>query len=338
MKLLKKYKYWLSLMVFPLLVMTCMTIEDIIHPDDAQVNSDIDIIVKIKIDAETDGNSKLAFGILVPKSWNVANNATLTLTTVADFAANVVVDEPMTVIASGETNPSDAQPWASSLQSKFGVLDNTGPVEWVVFESNTTFQIHDNRPEQKVVNGTVKIRLRTGDRAVKYYMGYAFCGKAFGFDGEKYPDSPVVASKILEVTGGDDPLWDYTAEPQISYVPTTFGFGDIFAIKYNEPHSVVEGGLKGSETYLLGKVRYSENGITKEKNVDETSAKTLMEELGNMGQVTSWQKYIYPKDFFDLPEDATIIDIQVRFTNRNKSIVIVDNETEGDFIIEATCQ
>ena len=337
MKFLKKYKYWLSFMVLPLLVVTCMTIEDIIHPDDAQVNSEIEILVKIKIDAETDGNSKLAFGVLVPKSWNVANNAALTLTTTAAFAANVVVDEPMTVIAAGETNPSDAQPWSNSFQSKFGVLGNTGPVEWVVFESNTTFQIHDNRPDQKVVNGTIKIKVRTGDRAVKFFMGYTFCGKAFGFDNEKYPDDLVVASKILEVTGGDDPLWDYTAEPQISFVPTTFGFGDIFSIKYNEPHSVTEGGLKGSEAHLLGKVKYNENGIIKEKAIDGTSSKTLMEELGDMGQVTSWQKYIYPKDFFDLPGNAVIIDIQVYFTNRDKSVVIVDNETEDGFIIEPTC-
>jgi len=315
-----------------------MTIEDIIHPDNAQVNSDIDIIVKIKIDAETDGNSKLAFGILAPKSWNIAQNATLSLTTTADFAANVVIDEPMTTIAPGETNPSDAKPWSTSFQSKFGVLGNTGPVEWVLFESNTTFQINDTKPDQKVVNGTVKIRIHTGDRAVKLYMGYAFCGKAFGFDSEKYPDTPALGSKILEVTGGTESLWDYTAEPQISYVPATFGFGDIFSIKYNEPNSVTEGGLKGGDVYLLGKVQYNENWVLSEKSIDEISSKTLMERLGDGGDATSWQKYINPKDFFSLPKDAEIVSIQVHFTNQDKSIVIMNNETEEDFNVEATCQ
>jgi len=340
MKLSRKIKYGLSILFFAILVVNCMTFVDIIHPDDAKVNSDIEITVKIKIDAETDGNSKLAFGILVPKSWNVAQNSTLTLTTTAIYPANVVNNEPMTVIAAGETNPSDGQTWVASFQSKFGMLDNTGPVEWVVFESGTTFQIHDkaNGGDQKVVEGTVTIKIRTSKRAERFYMGYTFCGKAFGYNSEKYPNTPVVTSKILEVTGGSDPLWDYTAEPQISFVPTSFGFGDIFSIRYSEPNSVTEGGLKGGNVYLLGKVKYNENGTIREKVVDETNAKTLMELLGNMGDVTTWQKYIYPKDFFSLPKNAVILELKLYFSNQNKSITVLDNETEEGFNIVETCE
>jgi hypothetical protein len=337
MKLSKKIKFGLSLVLLAILVVDCMTIEEIIHPDNAQVNSDIDIAVKIKITAETDGNSKLAFGILVPKSWNVSQNSTLTLTTTANHTPNVVTDEPMTVMAAGEANPSDAQPWAASFQSKFGILGNTGPVEWVVFESGTTFQIHDQRPDQKVVEGTVKIRIHTGDRAVKFFMGYTFCGKAFGTSGDSYPDDPVIASKILEVSGGSDPLWDYTVEPPISFVPATFGFEDLFAVKYSEPNSMT-GGLKGGNVYLLGKVIYNEGGVIKEKTVDATGAKTLMEELGDMGAVTSWQKYIYAKDYFSLPKNVVVTELQLYFTNQTKSIIIQDNETEEGFVITETCE
>ncbi len=335
MKLLKKYG--LYLLALPLIVVACMTIEEIIHPDDAQVNSDIDIYVKIKHVAETDGNSKLAFGILVPKSWNVSKNASLTLTTVAGFAANAVTDEPMKVIST-EANPSDAQTWANSFQSKFGVLGNTGPMEWVVFESATTFQIHDGRDGQKQVEGTVHIRLHTGDRAVRFNMGYTFCGKAYGYHSEKYPSTGVLASKVLEVTGGDEPLWDYTADPAVSYVPATFGFNDIFSIRYNEPHSVTEGGMKGHQAYMLGKVIYEEDGVIKEKSVTEKSAKTLMEELGDLGKSTTWQKYIYPKDFFGLPKNAEVIEIQVHFESQDGSVVVLDNATEADFVITETCE
>lgn len=338
MKPMKKYMQLLLLLAVPFLAITCMTIEDVIHPDDAQVDSDINISVKIKIVAETDGNSKLAFGILVPKSWNVANNATLTLSTTAAFAGNAVTNEPMVLVGAGEKNPSDALPWASSFQSKIGILDNTGPVEWVVFKSATTFQINDNNPDQKEVNGTVNIKLHTGPRAIKFYMGYTFCGEAFGFNSEKYPDDYVKVAKILEVTGGDEPMMDFTADPAMSFVPATFGFGDIFSIRYNEPNYVTEGGLKGGDAYLVGKVVYEENGVEKEKVVDETSSKTLMEPLGDLGQVTSFQKYIYPKDFFDLPKDAVILGMQVHFTNKDKSIVILDNETNDDFVVEETCE
>lgn len=338
MKSIRRYKQLLLLMAVSFLVATCMTIEDIIHPDDAKVDSDINISVKIRIVAETDGNSKLAFGILVPKSWNIAKNASLTLSTTAGFAANVVTNELMTLVGAEEKNPTDNLPWASSFQSKIGVLENTGPVEWVVFKSATTFQINDNNPGQGEINGTVNIKIHTGDRAIKFFMGYTFCGEAFGFNNEKYPDEFVKASKVLEVTGGDEPMMDFTADPAISFVPATFGFGDIFSIKYNEPHYVTEGGLKGGEAYLAGKVTYEENGATKEKTIDEISSKTLMEELGDMGQVTSWQKYIYPKDFFGLSKDAVILSINVHFTNKDKSIIILDNETNDDFVIEETCE
>lgn len=338
MKPMKKYMHLLLLSALAFLAITCMTIEEVIHPDDAQVNSDINISVKIKIAAETDGNSKLAFAILVPKSWNVSQNASLFLSTTAGFAGNNVTNEPMVLVGAGEKNPSDGLPWASSFQSKIGVLENTGPVEWVVFKSATTFQINDKNPDQAVVNGTVNIKLHTGARAVKFFMGYTFCGEAFGFNSEKYPDDYVKASKILEVTGGDEPMMDFTADPAISFVPATFGFGDIFSIRYNEPNYVTEGGLKGGEAYLTGKVVYEENGVQKEKSVDEISSKTLMEELGDMGQVTTWQKYIYPKEFFDLPKDAVILSMQVRFTNKDKSVVILNNETNGDFAVEETCE
>jgi len=337
MKLSKKSKYWLSLALLVILAVKCMTIEEIIHPEDAKVNSDIDIVVRIKITAETDGNSKLAFGMLVPKSWNVAKNSALTLTTTSNFSANAVTDEPMTVIPAGEVNPSDAQPWSASFQSKFGTLGNNGPVEWVVYESNTVFQIHDQKADQKVVEGLVKIKIRTGERAVRFNMGYTFCGKAFGYHNEKYPKTPVVGSKVLEVTGGSDPLWDYTAEPQISFVPTAFSFGDMFSVRYSEPNSVTDG-LKGGNVYLLGKVKYSENGVIKEKSVDETNTKSLMESMGVMGDVTVWQKYIYPKNYFDLPKNAVITELKLYFSNQSKSIFILDNETEEGFNISETCE
>ena len=338
MKLLKNNRLWLSLIVLFIFVVSCMTIVDIIHPDDAKVNSDIVITVKIKIVAETDRNSKLAFGILAPTSWNIAQNSQLTLTTVADFAGNAVTNEPLTVIPATETNPSDTQPWSTSFQSKFGVLGNKGPVQWVVFESATTFQIHDKIAEKKEINGTVTIKIHTGDRAMKFYMGYTFCGKAYGFSKDEYPGTPVIASKLLEVTGGNYPMWDYTADPPISFLPATFGYGDIFAIRYNELHTVTTGGLKGGNVYLLGKVKYSDNGVIKEKTVDATGASTLMEDLGDTGLANTWQKYIYPKDYFGLPQNAVIIELGVRFTNQSKSIVIQDNEKEDNFAVEPTCK
>ncbi len=323
MKRLKDYKHILALLAVPLIVITCMSIEDIINPTDPQVDSEIEIIVKIKIDAETDGTSKLAFGMLGPKIWNIASNATLTLTT-SGYTPGDVIDEPLTLIPANELNPTSGTPWAASFQSEYGVLGNTGPVEWAVYQSQTAFAIHDkNGP--KVVNGTVKIKIPTTSQNIKLFMGYAFCGKTHGFDSEKYTEN--VKSKELEVTGGSGATLDYTVVSLVSTVPGVFGYGDIFSVKFQEQTSTTVTGLVGADAvYLLGKVVY--NG-GQEKNVDATSSRTLMEKIGSDG---TWQKYIYPKDFFDLPSDADITATYFYFSNQDKSI-IVDDEGEGFFVI-----
>lgn len=336
-----KYKYLFSLLALSFLVAMCMTIEEIIHPDDPKVDTDIDITVKIKLVPETDGTSKLAFGILLPKSWNSASNMSMTLTTQSAYAAHVVTNEPMVQVGTNETNPSDGKPWATSFQSKFGVLGNTGAVEWVVFKSATTFAINDKDENQKTLNGTVNIKVHTGARAVKFFAGYTFCGEAYGTSGQKYPeeekDAPVKA-QLMEVTGGDEPMLDFTMEPQLSHVPATFGFGDIFSLRYNEKNDLPGEGLKGGDVYFYAKVTYLENDVEKTKVIDEISDKTRMEPLGNLGNVTSFEKYIYPRHFFDLPAGVTIIEIEAYFTNASKSIVIISDETKKNFVIVETCE
>jgi hypothetical protein len=293
-----------------------MTIEDIIHPSNAVINSDIDIVVRIKFDAGTDGNSRLAFGVLAPANWDIANSSTLTLTTTADFADNVVTNEPLTVIPSDQKR--DNLSWPDWFQDKFGDFDNTEPMEWVVFESNTTFQIHDQQAAQKVVNGTVNIKLHTGDEVIKPIMGYAALGRDSGRG-----DDNAALSKELEIHDARS----------ASFGPAAFGFGDIFAIKYTEAHvTPAASAHRGGNVYLLGTVKYEVDGAPAEKTVDETSDKTLMEDLGEMNQANSWEKYIYPKDFFDLPGNAVITEIVVQFTNQSKSIIT------SDFTVEPTCQ
>lgn len=341
MKPNKKYIYLLSLLALSFLVAMCMTIEEIIHPDDPKVDTDIDISVKIKLVPETDGTSKLTFGMLLPKAWNAGSTMTMTLTTTSAYAAHVVTNEPMIKVGPTETNPADGKPWASSFQSKFGVLGNTGAVEWVVFKSATTFAINDKDENQKTLNGTVNIKVHTGTRAVKFFAGYTFCGEAYGTSGQKYPEKPEdapVRTQVMEVTGGEETMSDFTIEPQLSHVPATFGFRDIFALRYNEKNKLTEEILRDGDVYFYTKVTYLENNIEKVKIIDEISEKTKMEPLGNLGNVTSFEKYIYPIHFFDLPDGVTILQIEAYFTNADKSIVIIDDETKKDFLIVETCE
>lgn len=326
MKYIREYKKWLTIFLFSFFLMMCMTIEKITHPDDPKVNSRIEIGVDLKLTPENDDNTKLVFAVLAPKSWNISDNAELTFTT-KGYTKGDVINEPMTVIPKSEIEPTTAQNWSSALQSEVGLMGNLGPVEWVVFESQTKFIITDE--DEKLITANVKIKLTTGDKNIKLFMGYFFCGKNKGMHEEYYKEN--AKSKILTVTGGSNAMIDYTTVSLVSTTPQTYGWGDIFAINFETKVGDLETSLYEAEkVYLQGKVIYSNSSDS--TVVDVISEKTLMENIDK----TSWQKYIYPKDFFNLPDNAIIDKAYFHFTNEDKSIIVRD-PSGNDFLIEETC-
>ncbi|MDR1720346.1 MAG: DUF4961 domain-containing protein [Dysgonamonadaceae bacterium] len=326
MKYLKKYKKWLLILILPFIIVMCMTIENIIHPDDPQVNSEIEIGVDLKLTAENDDNTKMVFAILAPKSWNIANSAQLTYTT-SGYTRGDVTNEPLTLIDPTATEPTTAMPWSTALQSEIGLMGNLGPVEWVVFESQTVFIITDE--DEKLITAHVKIKLRTGSQNIKLFMGYFFCGKNRGMHSEYYKANAL--SKVITVTGASGPLTDYTTVSLTSTTPQTFSYDDIFALNFESVAGDTETELKGiDKVYVYGKAVCS-NGS--EIVIDAISDKTLMERLGE----TSYQKYIYPREFFNVPQNVAITALYFHFNNGDKSIVVKQTSGE-DFEISETCE
>jgi hypothetical protein len=328
MKLFKDYRKLLLLLGLPALAVMCMTITEVIYPDDPQPNSEITIQVKLKFVAETEQDSKLAFGILAPKSWNLASNATLSLTTTSGVPKNVVTNEALTVIPSNELNPSTGTPWSSSFQARFGTQGNYGPMEWVAFESSTVFVADASGGKtdaEKTTEGTVTIKLTTGPENLRVYLAFTYCGKATAFRDDRYPDKDVIVAKLLEVGDMSGDVVDYTIAPAVSTTPSEFGWGDIFAFNFREQSSA----LKGADAvYLQAKVVY---GDGQEKTVNEISDKTLMEHLdGDL-----WQRYIYPLDFFDLPAGTVIQRVEVYMTDKTQTLNVKDTSGEAFVITEA---
>jgi len=327
---MKKYKIWMAIFILPFILIMCMTIENITYPDDPQVNSRIEIGVDIKLEPQNDDNTQLVFAILAPKSWHIADNAELTFST-NGYSKGDVQNERMVLIPKTETEPTTLLDWSSAFQKEVGLMGNLGPVEWVVYQSQTKFNITDE--EEKLIKSNIKIKLTTGSENIKLFMGYAFCGKQHGFHGEYYKAN--AKSKILTVSGGSNPLIDFTKPSLVSTIPTNFGWGDIFSINFSTVASGVETPLKDAEkVYLCGKAIYiNDIDLVKDSSmVEEISERTLMEKIGT----TKWQKYIYPKDFFKLPNNATITGLYFYFTNEDKSIIV--NDGGNDFLIKENCE
>ena len=299
MKLLKKYKIaGIAAIALAALVVACeMVVEEINFPEDAKVNTEITFTVKLKLVTETDDNSNMVFALLAPKSWDLKNNASLTLTTEGYAAQGYaeVVNEPMSLIPDSETEKSTALSYPAAYQSKIGVM------------------------------GT--ITLTTGADPIKFYLGCGFCGTTWGLDSESGEGryTPNETAKIVTVYGEEgDPILDYTTTAAVSTTPSTFRYGDIFSVNFDASETQLE----GQETvYLCGKAVLADGT---EKLMEDKVDKALMEAVGE----TSYQRYIYPKDFFGLPADAEISEIYVWFSNADGSVISKDGE-DGTLLSQA---
>lgn len=321
----KKHKMaCLAMASMMLMAANCvMSVEKIILPENAQVNSEEEITVEIKLVPGSDeSNSKLAFAILTPKSWKTAENAVVTYSTsgYATQGFEEIVNESMMVIPSTENEPFTQQSWPLAYQSKVGLMGNTGPVEWTVFRSSTAFTINDNVSKEPIT-ATIKIRLRTGADNIKFFFGAGYCGAKRGLmteqdNGGDFRYVPNEVAVPFTVSGGSGPMLDYTVTAAVTTTPSVFRYGDIFAVNFGAEGSALAGSGK---VYLCGKAVLADGSV---KEVTAVSDDNLMLGIGE----DTFQKYIYPRHFFSLPSDAEIESVYVWFVNADKSVVVTDGE------------
>lgn len=316
------------LAVMAVAVAACeMVVEEINFPDDAKVNSEITVTVKLKLVTETDDNSNMVFAVLAPKSWDLKNNSSLTLTTDGYSAQGYpeVTDEQLTVIPDSETEKSTALSYPVAYQSKIGLMGNTGPVEWTVYKSSTVFHIND-KVSTDPIYGYVTMKIKTGSDPIKFYLGIGFCGTSWGLDSEsgegRYTPNETAKEVVVHGENNDDGMLDYTVVPSVSTVPSTFRYGDIFSVVFDATDTDLDG---ASSVILCGEAVLSD-GTSK---VVEDSI--LMDSLGN----NEFRKYIYPRQLFSVPDDVDISKIFVWFKSEDGSIVHKEGEN-GHLLTQAS--
>lgn len=324
LNIIKKHKIaCLSLASLMFMAAECvMSVDEIILPENAQANTEEEITVKVRLVPGSDeSNSQLAFAFLTPKSWKSSQNAKLTFSTsgYSTQGFDEVVDEEMELIPDTETEPSTALSWPMAYQSKVGLMDNKGPVEWTVFRSKTAFTINDNVSKEPII-ATIKIKLKTGPENIKFFFGAGYTGAKRGLmtEQENSGDFRYVPNEVavpFTVKGGSGAFLDYTVTATVTTTPSVFRYGDIFAVNY-----LAEGTeLSGNKVYLCGKAVLSDGT---EIVVSTPSEATLMKELGE----DSYQRYIFPRHFFSVPEGKNIESIYVWFSNSDASVVVKEGE------------
>ena len=315
-----------SLAAVAALVFSCVTFKTVLFPKDAKAGEDFNIKVTFDFEGQTERSGNLIVAFPVPKSWKASETVTGTLTThnlpggqprmgLAD-----ITDEPLT-LATDVIEPTTTLPYPSAMLAQSGVLGNTGPVEWIVLKSQTVFNVHGDAPG--LVTADIDIHLTSGNTNVKFFSAVAVCLSANGFNTAHDGEFVISDTQTVQVTGGSG-ADDFTVVHFVSTTPQTFRFGDYVSVEFVSEADGIKTDLYGEESVYLNATATLADGTVK------TADKVLMIKSGDI----TYFKYIYPKSFFGLSEDAEISEMHVWFTNADGSVIVTDG-TEGFLLTQA---
>ena len=315
-----------SLAAVAALVFSCITFKTVSFPADAKAGEDFNIKVNIEFNGETERTGNLIIAFLVPKSWKASETVSATLTThnlpvgQPGMGLDDITDEPMS-LAADVIEPTTVLPYPSAMLSQYGVLDNTGPVEWIVLKSETVFSVHGSAPD--IVTADIDIHLKAGNTNVKFFSAVATCLSANGFNTANNGEFEISGTQMITVTGGSGND-DFTVVHFVSTTPQTFRFGDYVSVEFVTEADGSRTDLYGEENVYLNATATLADGTVK------TADKVQMIRKGEI----TYFKYIYPKSFFGLGENAEISEMHVWFTNADGSVVVTDG-TEGFLLTQA---
>ena len=325
---MKKYRFisiFLMLAVVAGLLFSCIDFLSINWPSDPKANSEISIDVKVQLVPETERNGHFILAFVVPKSWKVAESveATYSATNLQVGGAMITVTDEKMVLANDYNEPTTGMPYSSAMLSKYGVLGNTGPVEWIVLRG-TTYINTDGSGTHPTTTADVKIKFKSGSNNVKFFTAFATCLSDNGFNDGNAGEYIVSDTQVIKVTGGGGND-DFTVLHYVSTTPQTFRYGDYVSIEFVSS-------IDGNDTALYGESQvYLNATCTLADGSVKEGPKTLMTRNGE----EMYFKYIYPKSFFGVGQNAEIVDMHVWFTDSSGSKVVTDG-TDGFEVAQAS--
>ena len=294
------------------LVFSCIEFREVLWPSDPKANTTIEVKLKVHLTPETERTGRFLLAFVVPKAWKVSE------TVQAKYSATqlqvggqliTVTDEPMT-LCGDYTEPSTGMPYASAMLSKYGVLGNTGPVEWVVLRGSTVINV-DGGGTHPDTNADVTISFKTGPSNIKFFSAFATCLDDNGFNDSNSGEYIISDTQMIQVTGGSG-FDDFTVLHFVSTTPQTFRYGDYVSIEFVSKIGEEATALYGEpQVYLNGTCTLKDGTVKQGKKV-------LMTRSGD----ETYFKYIYPKSYFGTGENAEIDAVNVWFTNADGSKVV----------------
>lgn len=303
-------------MAFVAMIFGCVhNINDIIFTNQ-KAGAEETIVVKAEFRNGTDCNGTyLVFAALVPSNLKLAETATVTFTTqnFANHGHADVVDARMVVMEETELEKMSGKSWKAELMSKYGTFGNYGDFEWVVWrnESKLDLSSSDNDSEGNRTQADIKLTFKNEARNVKFNFAALYATTTLGLEGDRYCE-PFI--KTYETTGGTGSE-NYTVPKLVTITPLKFTFEDIMGVSFMSKVTGVNTSLVGeTDIYLMGKVVLNDGT---ELTVEEATADTKLTRAAE----NSYLKYIYPRQYFNVPANKTIKNMFFWFENADGSKV-----------------
>ena len=282
---------------------------DIVISSNPQAGAEDTIVVKTEFRNGTGTNGYLVFAALFPTNMDAANNAKVTITTqnFQNHGFADVTDLEFVPMEADAVELKSNVPWKNTLMAKYGTLGNYGDFEWVVWRSQDTYALGENSDDSEAfrTQADIKITFKNVDTNVKFHFAAMYATTAHGLEDDRF--CPPVTK--LYQTFGAASSEDYTVPKLVNVTPLKYTYEDIMGIDFQSAVVGMETVLLGeTDVYMMGKVILDDGT---ERTVSEATNDNRMKMTGE----TSYQKYIYPRQFFNVPASNKIVKMYFWFQN-----------------------
>ena len=291
-----------------------MTILEIDQPSVVNAGEAFEITMQVDVSKDDDTGDPffLIVGFLAPRAWNAS------VYTTVRFESSVG-NSTMRLTTSDEIDGNTKLPWNSAFERKFGIGDNHGEVEWVTFIADEAFVAADG------ATGTVYITTKAGEDNMIVQLAYGISNQTWGFSDDNFDLVFTDCMQVIDGIGYPSNLCG--PKPRQLVEQATFTMNDLITIVFD---------AKDGDDFMLGASfidlcakAYSGDLVYEICDHEDVAA------LNYMGDDV-WEITLWPRSYFDIPENQDIDFMEVTFTN-DKGNLVVSNEDGSAFINAPKC-
>ena len=292
----------------------CMTILQIDQPSEVSAGEVFEIVMQVDVSKDDDTGDPffLIVGFLAPRAWNAGGNTTVRF-------ESSVGNSTMRLTTSDEIDGNTKLPWNSAFERKFGIGDNYGAVEWITFIADEAFVAADG------ATGTVYITTKAGEDNMIVQLAYGISNQTWGFSDDNFDLVFTDCMQVIDGIGYPSNLCG--PKPRQLVEQATFNMDDLITIVFD---------AKDGDDFMLGASfidlcakAYSGDLVYEICDNEDVAA------LNYMGDDV-WEITLWPRSYFEIPENQDIDFMEVTFTN-DKGNLVASNEDGSAFIIAPKC-